>query len=300
MKEYFNFSKKDRNAILLLLLLILVFTIIKIFLLDFLFQKKSTVENISIKENPKSAIEIKNDSSENNFDNFENSTDINYSTVQSISIHAPFDPNDFSYDDWKNAGFPNKFCKTISHYQQKGGHFKTADDLKKVWGMKDEWFEKIAPFIQIKQEEKKYLTNTFVKKQKREIIVEINTADSLLFDSLPFIGMKTANRIIKYRNLLGGFYSANQLKEVWGFRDSMLLMNEKRLLVDESKIKKIKINSASIDELKKHPYIHYNKANVLVNFRKAHGKFSKAEDLSVIKIFSAEEIEKLSHYLSFE
>ena len=111
--------------------------------------------------------------------------------------------------------------------------------------------------------------------------------------------MKTANRIIKYRNLLGGFYSLEQLKEVWGFKDSMLIMNQSRLTVDASKIKKININQASVEILKMHPYIHYQKAVVMNNFRKAHGNFKTMDDIKNTKVFTDAELEKLSPYISF-
>jgi DNA uptake protein ComE-like DNA-binding protein len=117
---------------------------------------------------------------------------------------------------------------------------------------------------------------------------------------LPLIGGKTAIKIIKYRNLIGGFVSLNQLKEVWGFKDSMLMVNEKRIAIDASKISKININAAGVEQLKKHPYIKFNKAKLLIAFREQHGKYHTADELKNSKAFTDEDIKKIEPYLIFE
>ncbi len=304
MDDYFNFNKRDRNAILLLVAIILIIAVVKFFVLP----KFETTDNaVGINEIKRKAKNETTFSSKQTTDENEDNGTIsekNYAqkTIE-INIDKPFDPNSFSFDNWLKIGLPEKFCKTISHYQEKGGKFRKPEDLKKVWGMKEEWFEKIAPFIQINIVEKiiesnsTSTTNGYVPRRKS--IVEINSADSLQFDSLPLIGMKTANRIIKYRNLLGGFFSVEQLKEVWGFKDSMLLVNVSRLRVDNSFVKKINVNTATIDELKKHPYLHYQKANAVFNYRKNHGNFSSMNDLMKTKMFTEEEAKKIEPYLTF-
>ena len=169
--------------------------------------------------------------------------------------------------------------------------------------MRDEWYEKIAPFVQINSIEKSktesFATATNHYTPKKKSIIELNTADSLQLDSLPLIGMKTANRIIKYRNLLGGFYAIEQLKEVWGLKDSVLLVNANRIRIDNNLIKKINANTATIDEMKKHPYLHYNKAAAIFNYRKNHGNYKSINDLMNTKMFTEEDLKKIEPYLGF-
>ena len=283
-------------------LIILSVALVKFFVFPLLSNNDVALKvdkiNLSQKEISEPKSEIENRESEGTI--IENKIN---SSVTEITIEKPFDPNTYSFEDWQKTGLPDKFCKTISHFQEKGGKFRKPEDLKKVWGMRDEWYEKIAPFVQINSIEKSktesFATATNHYTPKKKSIIELNTADSLQLDSLPLIGMKTANRIIKYRNLLGGFYAIEQLKEVWGLKDSVLLVNANRIRIDNNLIKKINANTATIDEMKKHPYLHYNKAAAIFNYRKNHGNYKSINDLMNTKMFTEEDLKKIEPYLGF-
>ena len=47
--------------------------------------------------------------------------------------------------------------------------------------------------------------------------VDINTADTTAFISLPGIGSKLAARIVNFRDKLGGFYSIDQVGETLAY-----------------------------------------------------------------------------------
>ena len=64
-------------------------------------------------------------------------------------------------------------------------------------------------------------------------------------------------------------------------------------------VHKININQADLESLKKHPYIRYQQANVIINYRMQHGKFQKPEDLLKIKILSQDWLDKIQPYLAF-
>ena len=51
--------------------------------------------------------------------------------------------------------------------------------------------------------------------------IDINTADTTAFIALPGIGSKLANRIIAFRTKLGGFSDVDQIREVYGLKDSV-------------------------------------------------------------------------------
>ncbi|MFM2049299.1 MAG: hypothetical protein RI955_1847 [Bacteroidota bacterium] len=308
LKEYLTFSKQDRNAILFLAILIGIVIGVKIFIVP-LFNHSPSKAELAKQDSlaAKLSAEI-NEQKQNNYyskseQNEASSADvfIPKSNEINIQIHQPFNPNEYGFEDWKNAGFPEKFAKTIANYLAKGGKIRKPEDLKKVYGMKDDWYQKIEPFVSIPElkKENNYTVSTSFSKPKLSV-VELNTADSAALEALPLIGGKTAMRIIKYRTLIGGFVSLNQLKEVWGFKDSILMVNEKRIAIDVAKISKININTAGLEQLKKHPYIKFNKAKLLIAFREQHGKYHTADELKNSKAFTDEDVKKIAPYLIFE
>ena len=168
--------------------------------------------------------------------------------------------------------------------------------------MKDALYQQLQSYILIAPT----ATPNFTAKEKQSYvktapaIIDLNTADSLQLLSLPMIGPGFTKRILKFRNALGGFYKAEQLKEVYGMTDSTYLAVKERIKVSAENIRKIRINTAGIDELKKHPYINYSIASTIINYRSKHGLFKTANDLAETGSINDALLEKLRAYLSFE
>ena len=134
-----------------------------------------------------------------------------------------FNPNHLPAEDWKRLGFSDKQIHSIQNYESKGGKFKTKDDVKKMYAIREKEFIRIEPFIVIPEPEKE-ITTPAAGKAKSFLVVDIGTADSTELDKLPMIGTYLARKICNYREKLGGFYSLEQLKEVHGLRDSALMV----------------------------------------------------------------------------
>ena len=115
--------------------------------------------------------------------------------------------------------------------------------------------------------------------------------------ALPGIGSKLAARIINFRNKLGGFYSVEQIGETFGLQDSVFQKIKGWLIVDGT-VQKININSATKEELGKHPYIRWNLANAIVAYRNQHGDFKSLNELKNIAVIDEATFEKIVHYLS--
>lgn len=135
---------------------------------------------------------------------------------------------------------------------------------------------------------------------KRIETFDINAADTSEFIALPGIGSKLAARIVMFREKLGGFYSPKQVSEVFGLKDSVYRKITPYLKCDKTRMKRIDINSAGRDELKAHPYIRWNTANILVSYREQHGNFKSAHDLYKIEKLDSQSIGKLAPYLLFK
>ncbi|RVT96503.1 helix-hairpin-helix domain-containing protein [Mucilaginibacter limnophilus] len=143
-------------------------------------------------------------------------------------------------------------------------------------------------------------THVLHKKIRLTTPVEINSADSATLTTVYGIGPSFARRIIKYRELLGGFYSKEQLKEVYGLDENKYLEIKDQLKIDASAVKKININKASAYELNRLPYLDYKQANAIEQYRLQHGNYTSAAALQEIMILDKQTIDKIKPYLSFK
>jgi len=113
------------------------------------------------------------------------------------------------------------------------------------------------------------------------------------------IGPVYSSRIIKYRDLLGGFIAKEQLKEVWGFSEETYQIALPQIVVSD-RVQKININKATAEVLKQHPYINWKIANAIEKYRKANGSYKSVADLNKLHLLDKATIEKISPYLTVE
>ncbi|POY38446.1 hypothetical protein C3K47_03360 [Solitalea longa] len=217
----------------------------------------------------------------------------------------PFNPNTLQLNDWLQMGLTEKQARVIINYVSKGGKFKKSEDLKKIYSITEKDYARLEPFIVIDKDDPISSTNYKVNNIPKFSIlkpkqIELNTADSAELTALRGIGPAFAIRILKYRNRLGGFYSKEQLKDVYGL-DSLLYMSiQEKISVNSSLIQKVNINSASFNELKKYPYWSYKQINTVLNYRNQHGKFLKSEDLLKTEVIDDAILTKVAPYLLFD
>lgn len=148
----------------------------------------------------------------------------------------------------------------------------------------------------IQQESKPF---GYVQKLRKGETIEINEADTSTLKKIPGIGSTYANRILKYRNLLGGYYSINQLKEVYGI-DNELYHKIIPYITAKAKTSMIKINSADFQELIRHPYLNKEQVRIILDIRKRKGKIESINRLTLLEEFSSKDIKRLTPYLSFD
>lgn len=155
--------------------------------------------------------------------------------------------------------------------------------------------------------DKKYVSRKTTIKKKKEpkssstpihLSIEINTIDSIGLKQLPAIGSVFAQRICKFRNILGGFSSINQLLEVYGMDSARFRTILPYLTLDINQLKTLDINTISSSELKNHPYISYKESNAIVSYRQQHGVFKTLSDLLEIHLIDSIKLCKIAPYLS--
>lgn len=129
--------------------------------------------------------------------------------------------------------------------------------------------------------------------------IPFSEADSVTLQIVPGIGPAMASRIIKFRESLGGMHSKNQKQDVYGLKEEVADGIWEYIDFESGISKKVQINEWDVSELAKHPYIGYGEAKVIVANRNQHGKYTNADDLLNVKIFTSKWINKISPYLDF-
>jgi competence ComEA-like helix-hairpin-helix protein len=309
LKDYFSFTRKERTAVILLVMIIVV-----IFILPYLIPEERGVDDKDLLQIYKKA-SMQNDSANSivyNKSESQNPRSFKYynaSGKKGQTDFFPFDPNTLSSEGWRKLGLRDKTISTIRNYLAKGGSFKSPEDISRIYGIPPALGEKLKPFVSIKSTEKinpplksysdiKYEKAGQSKDEYLKTIVDINLADSTAFEKLPGIGPKLASRIVNFRDKLGGFYQVEQVAETYGLADSVFQKIRSKLIMGSTTVKQININNADSKELHKHPYIGWNIANAIVQYRQQHGPFSELTEVLQIDLFTHETFQKLSPYLS--
>lgn len=213
-----------------------------------------------------------------------------------------FDPNTLDAAGWRKLGLNDRMISTIQHYKAKGGQFRKAADLQRMYGLKKTDFDRLAPYIKIAAPAPFiYAAKPPVKYVKAPpVIIDINQADTTAFIALPGIGSRLASRIVNFRTKLGGFVSVQQVGETFGLPDSTFQLIKPRLQCAPVALQKININTADANTLKQHPYIRWNIANAIVQYRQQHGVFRSGEELQQIVLITPELYQKIAAYITVE
>lgn len=135
--------------------------------------------------------------------------------------------------------------------------------------------------------------------RRRQQAIDINTADSTAWVALNGIGPGFAKRIITYREKLGGFYQADQLKEVYGLDSIWVKENKALLKVGAGVYRFLKINQVEWKDFR-HPYLPYGQSKVVLAYRKQHGPLKDFESLQQIQLLDQVAWRRLKPYLSFD
>lgn len=138
------------------------------------------------------------------------------------------------------------------------------------------------------------------RRQEASAPVELNSADSATLTTVRGIGPAYAARIVKYRARLGGFVRKEQLLEVYGMTEEWYAVIAPQVVVDSSAARRIDPNSATLQELKRHPYLDYYQAKALVEYREKGGRIERAEDLLKVNLMNEETAERMSRYWDIE
>ena len=238
------------------------------------FQIKDHIKIKSIKEQPVILPEGKN-------------------AITSMKLSGTIDPNVASYKDLRKYGLNEFQANNLIRYRNSGGRFHSGTDLLKIYGIDSTFYLSLSDYIQIKE------AKTDLKFPLEDSLhIELNSIDTAGLMKLPGIGSTLAGRIIKYRKLLGGYYSKKQLLEVYNLNGETYEKIQASLYVDTLGISKIRLNFAEYADLIKHPYLGREEVSKILDYRQRNGSIKRIEALRGIEGFEPELITKISPYIT--
>jgi DNA uptake protein ComE-like DNA-binding protein len=302
LKEYFSFTKNERNGIIVLLFLLVILVILEqcidfssdkeISLMTEDYREKITQFEKSLKEK---SFRREKEKKHPIYSSEENSNENQWIIPDSLFY---FDPNTITESQLKKLGLSVKQRSTFMNYRNAGGEFHISTDLLKIYGIKEEQFNILEPYIFIAKKDKNEENRDRVyTKDFTPIVISLNSCSADSLELIYGIGPSYAERIIKYRELLGGYVHTSQLHEVYGL-DSVLIASIKdQLIIDTSLIRKININEAEFVDLIKHPYLNKYQTQSILKFREIQGEFNDINELSDYNLLPENVFQKIKPYL---
>lgn len=305
LEKYFGFTQKEIRGLCILIpfigLLMTFPTIVSWIRSD----EKESITSVHEKEIYDFLNRVRNDRKEE--------TNLpNVAKKEILIDYFEFDPNELSLQEGVRLGLTERQVRMIQNYVAKGGLFTKKEDFKKIYAISVEDYNRLVPYISIpitKSNAPSYTktvlkdsiqTQSVATKQKEmKLSIELNSTDSLELQNLRGIGPVFASRIVRYRDNLGGFHDVSQLLSVYGMDEERFEGIEDNVFVDTLLLRKINVNEADYELLRKHPLISSKQANAIVHYRKQHGNFAQITDLLKIALLNEEFLLKIAPYLIF-
>ncbi|MDD4372836.1 MAG: helix-hairpin-helix domain-containing protein [Bacteroidales bacterium] len=311
-KNQLSFSKKEQYA--LILLLIITFILIGLNLIPDLFVQSKVFSPQQLEAIIARHEEELQTLSQNTLSHEFDVIKPDQSVLEQRLTPFPFNPNRLPDSSWRRMGLTENQIRNIKNYESKGGKFYRKEDLKKIYTISEKEYAILEPFIMIpsygsQRVARASLTESTVNaepvpetinsaKYKPEI-VELNKADSLMLIQLPMVGPWFAHRIIKYREILGGFVDKEQLLEVFGMDQERVSAFEDYLTIDTSRIHPLSINFVDFKDVVRHPYFSYPFTKAIFNHRDRKGMISNFDQLKELVPDSDTLSPYLRYYIKF-
>ena len=221
----------------------------------------------------------------------------------------PFNPNTADSATLLRVGLKPWQVKNLMAYRRAGGCWKNADDFKRLYGLTEEEFQRLRPYIQIPPPVKEvYFTEHdrarqdslhYLRPEKftQLTVLDLNSVDTLTLRKIPGIGVGYSLAIVRYRERLGGFVSVAQLKEIEGLPARI----EEWFSVEEPfAVRTIAINKSDFKTLVRHPYLNYEQVKVITTHIRKYGSLRSWKDLQLYSEFTPQDFERLTPYFVFE
>ena len=294
MGKFFYLQKSDRRTIIVLLCVIVV-ALAVIYLTEGQPEESSALEPVAMTKRDRGYYSKKPSPS--------------YKNAARKTVLFPFDPNTADSTELLRLGLQPWQVSNISNYRKAGGVYRKPRDFARLYGLTLKQYRQLEPYIRIGEENleaRRYFYNYDpieerdtmrypIKLQPEERVV-LNLADTNQLRRVPGVGSHFARQIVEYRRRLGGYYRVQQLLEIENFPETAVAFF---IIPDSTLPRKINLNRLRLNELKRHPYINFYQAREIVDYRRLHGRLESLQQLSLLRDFTPEAIERLQPYVEY-
>ena len=287
-KSHFRFNKQERSGIFFLL-----FFLILVQVGYYLYQSHNFNQTYPLLLD--AAAQVKIDSLKN-------------AMVKSDTLRVyPFNPNFITDFKGYTLGMSVDEIDRLHKFRASDKFVNSVEDFQEVTDISDSLLKIISPYFKFPewtQNEKyssanKKVVNQVGRKSKSIVLKDLNTASAEELKKINGIGEKLSERIIKFRNRLGGFLVDEQLYEVYYLdKEVAERVLKEYTVLSKPKIAKINVNTATVEELSKLIYIQKQVAVGIVNYRNLNGSINSLNELLIVKDFPVDKIDRIALYLS--
>jgi competence ComEA-like helix-hairpin-helix protein len=306
-KNFFFFSGSQRAGIVLLVFLIVLFSIINFYLPKFSGEVSFGADSACLTEFEsfkKSLLSLDSLKKMERIQSFENR--VNYTFRDNFKNRTCrlfyFNPNELDSAGFISLGLKPYVASNIIKYRMKGGKFRDKKSFSRVYGIPEEKFIELEPFIAIPSEDLTVAESNHDKDTEKNVIsiVELNSADTTDLMKIKGIGKGFARSILRFRQQTGGFVGVEQLREIYGMTPENFERIKSYCTVNPDLVNKININTASVDKLRAHPYLNFYQARQIYELRRKRGKLTGMTDLKSLSELNDSVLLKIKPYLKFE
>ncbi|GAA4304124.1 helix-hairpin-helix domain-containing protein [Nibribacter koreensis] len=307
IRDYFNFSQRELNGFLILILAMAVFIAA-----PFLLYQEDEPYDPTTDQKILDSLVVQLDTKATNVA----AERANRYHKKPIKLYR-FNPNQLNVAQWQELGLNKYIAQRILNYRAKAGDFKSKAQLQKIYGLPDSLFQLWYQYINLPDESAGYAKKAgetfsgsfpenrskteYARKRWELQPFDLNSADTTQLKQIRGIGSKLSQRIVKFRDKMGGFHSVNQVAEVYGLAPAVIDSVRKYTFIAQGAgPQKLNLNTATFDQLRQHPYIGFNLAKAIINYRTQHGAYGSVEDLRKIKLIDEAAFQKMQPYLSVQ
>lgn len=283
IKSHFWYNNRQRNGILFLVILIITIQV-AYFTVDFSSSKPSVLTNSEI-----DSLQVKIDS-------------LKALKAKPFKyVIKPFNPSFLTSYKAYTLGLNTTEIDKLLAFRKEGKYINSAEQFQDVTGISDSLFNVLKPLFKFPDWLIKQQKDAKEKRRKALIIKNINTTTAQDLVVIKGVGIKTANRIINYRNQIKGFSFKEQLYEVY-YLDTIVAdrVLKQFKIFEKPTIEKININTASFKEILHLPYIDYALTKKIFAYRDEVAEIQNIEELKNIEGFPLDKFDRITLYLKAE
>ena len=302
-REYKGFSAREKRSLLIILLLIIALLILRI------LQSYIKPDSLIVSSEQKQEIDTFIQSFEKKADSspVENSLSAGSGGSADNYNFKIFDPNRADKEELLRMGLNAFVVNNILAYRKAGGKFDKAQDLSRIYGLEEKVYEQLIPYINIKEPDfresdstatlEPHVNKTQEQETKAVQNIPVNKASFAELMKIPELSPRLAGRIINYRDLLGGYYSLDQMDEVYGMTDSMKIILQDFLVIDQDNILKISLRESDFATMLRHPYLEKLHVKKFFDLKDFYGDSISLKHIRNNRIFPDSILKRIEPYL---